>query len=371
MNVLCTNCRRPYPEEGLPHRCPTCGGIFDYAAFPAYDPATITAARESARRGCGGIWRFRSAFGLPEEAPPVSLGEGDTPLVWSEAFGRQVALKLEYLNPTGSFKDRGSATLVSFLCSRQAQAAIEDSSGNAGASFAAYAARAGIRARVFVPASASGPKRRQIEAAGAEVTAVPGPRSNAAEAARRAASAGAVYASHAALPFNLPGYATLAYELFEQLGGAPGTVVCPVGQGGLILGIARGFYELQKAGAIAAGPALIGVQARACAPLWAVSSYGAEGQAWVTEGETLAEGVRVRYPLRGDAVLQAVEGSGGRFVAVDEEEILPGRDQFSRRGFYVEATSAIAWNGLGQVIGSVPEPIVVVLTGSGLKDSIQ
>jgi threonine synthase len=327
--------------------------------------------REAAPRGVNGIWRFRHAFGLPENAPPVSLGEGDTPLVWAEAFGLQVAFKLEYLNPTGSFKDRGSATLISFLCSRGATAAVEDSSGNAGASFAAYAARAGLKARVFLPESASGPKRKQIEAYGAEVNPVPGPRSNAAEAVRQAASQDAVYASHAFLPFNLPGYATAAYELVEQLGQAPGTIVCPAGQGGLLLGMSRGFAELQTAGAIPAVPVFIGVQARACAPFWAVSSYGAEGLAWVTEGETLAEGVRVRYPLRGDAVLQAVESSGGRFIAVDEEDILPGRDQISRRGFYVEATSAIVWSALSQITGEAAEPVVAILTGSGLKASIQ
>ncbi len=365
--IQCANCRRPYPDRGLPYRCPTCGGLYDYAPFPAFDPAQARAAARDTPRRTNGIWRFRHALGLPEGAPVVSLGEGDTPLVFAEAFGRQVAWKLETLNPTGSFKDRGSATLASFLCSRGAVSAVEDSSGNAGASFAAYAAQAGIRARVFIPATASGPKRKQIEAYGAEVVPIPGPRSEAAEAVRRAAEGGEVYASHAYLPVNIPGYATVAYELVEQLGKAPGSVVCPAGQGGLLLGIARGFASLHQAGVIDAIPVLVGVQARACAPLWAVSSYGAEGLAWVAEGETVAEGVRVRFPLRGDAVLQAVEASGGRFLAVDEAQILPGRDQLSRQGFYVEATSAIVWDALAQIVDQIPEPIVAVLTGSGWK----
>jgi threonine synthase len=195
-----------------------------------------------------------------------------------------------------------------------------------------------------------------------------GPRSNAGEAVRKAAEqAEAVYASHAYMPFNLMGYATLAYELVEQMPGPPGAVLLPVGQGGLLLGLARGFIALVNAGVIGKSPTLVGVQARACAPLWALASYGAEGLSWTTEGETLAEGVRVSLPLRGDAVLQAVEASGGVFIAVDEQEILPGRDQLSRRGFYVEPTSAIVWNALSQVVGRVPEPLVVVLTGSGLK----
>jgi threonine synthase len=358
----CTNCHRPYPDRGAPFRCPTCSGLFDFAEFPAYDPALVDPRQP-------GIWCYRHAFGLPPDAPIISLGEGQTPLLWVEAFKRSVAFKLEFLNPTGSFKDRGSALLVSFLAARKIKEALEDSSGNAGASFAAYATRAGIQARVFIPETAAGPKRSQIEAYGAEVTPVPGPRSNAAQAVIQSAKKGAAYGSHAYLPFNIPGYATVAYELFEQLGQPPGTIVTPAGQGGLLLGAARGFSALQKAGLIQNLPRLVGVQARACAPLWALSSYGPDGLTLVSEAATLAEGVRVRYPLRGDLVLKAVEETGGQFLAIDEQAILPGRDQLARRGFYVEPTSALVWNALEQGIDQMPDPVVVLLTGSGLKYS--
>jgi threonine synthase len=362
--VRCTNCLRPYPEQGVPYRCPTCGGHYDFSPFPNYDPAALEPSLP-------GIWRYRHAFGLPDKAAPVSLGEGSTPLVWLEdtslAAGRPVGFKLEFLNPTGSFKDRGSSTLVSFLTARQIEAAVEDSSGNAGASFAAYAARAGLAARLYLPDSASGPKRSQIAAYGAEIVAILGPRSNAATAAQKAASQGAVYASHAYLPYNLPGYATLAYELYEQLGQAPGTLVIPVGQGGLLLGAARGFEALQAAGLISRIPHLVGVQARACSPLWALFSYGAEGLMWSTEGQTLAEGIQVSQPVRGDAVMRSVENSGGAFVAVDEQDIVTGRDHLARRGLYVEATSAVIWSALAQLNPSFPDPIVAALTGSGLK----
>ena len=361
MNVQCTNCCQPYPETGVPYRCETCGGLYDFEGSWCFDSMTQ-------ENGQPGIWRYRSTFGLPEDAPIISLGEGNTPVVWAEAHGRKIAFKCESLNPSGSFKDRGSATLVSFLRSRDVTDAVEDSSGNAGASFAAYAARAEIRARVFVPEAASGPKRAQIAAYGAEVVPVPGPRTNAAEAVRRAAEGEAVYASHAYLPFNIPGYATLAYELVEQLGGEPGTVIIPAGQGGLILGVQRGFQALAKAEMISQLPRLVGVQARVCAPLWALASYGPAGLQWVSEGQTLAEGIRVRYPVRGDAVIQAVELSGGMFLAVDEEDILSGRDELARRGLYVENTSAVVWKALELVRGKVPEPVVAVLTGSGLKN---
>lgn len=362
--IHCTNCHRSYPSTGTPFRCQTCGGIFDYAVFPEVSLQKI-------EKDLPGIWPFQHAFGLPESAPRVTLGEGQTPLVWAQAFNRQVAFKLETLNPTGSYKDRGSAVLLSFLLSRGVKSAVEDSSGNAGASFAAYAARAGLQARVFIPDAAAGPKRQQIEAYGAQVVRIMGPRSNTSEAVLRAAADGEVYASHAYLPFGISGYATLAYEIYQQLGQAPGSIITPVGQGNLFLAIGRGFESLQRAGYIEKVPQMIGVQAMACAPIWAIHRYGPGALGWVTEAETVAEGVRIRAPLRGDAVLQFAGRHQGIFAAVDEEDILPGRDQLARMGFYVEPTSALVWQALAEVAGQVPDPIVVVLSGHGLKYLIQ
>lgn len=362
MKICCTNCRQPYPDQGVPYRCAKCGGLFDFESPFSFD-------RSSIARDQPGIWRYRDSLELSNQAPVISLGEGNTPLVWAQVHGISVGFKCESQNPSGSFKDRGSAVLVSFLRLREVIEAVEDSSGNAGASFAAYAARAKINARVFVPEAASGPKRLQIASYGAQVIPVPGPRTQAAEAVKAAAEKGAVYASHAYLPFHLPGYATLAYELVEQLSGSPGTVIIPVGQGGLALGVQRGFQALVEAGVIQELPPLVAVQARACAPLWALSTYGPAGLQWVSEGQTLAEGIRVRYPVRGDAVIQAVEKTGGFFLAVDEEDIHLGRDELARQGLYVENTSAVVWKAVELVKGRVPEPIVAVLTGTGLKNT--
>jgi threonine synthase len=365
--IQCTNCRQPYPDHGTPYRCAQCGGLYDYTAPFPYDPSRVD-------RYQPGIWRYRHTFGLPDAFEPVSLGEGGTPVVWAEAFGLPVAFKCEFQNPSGSFKDRGSAVIAGFLHGSHVKTIIEDSSGNAGSSLAAYAARAGMKARLFVPDSASGPKRLQIEAYGAEVVRIMGPRLNASKAAITALQSSSasgdsqpVYASHAYLPFNLPGYATLAYELVEQIGQAPGSLVLPAGQGGLLLGVWRGFQALQEAGVINKLPRLVGVQARACAPLWALYAYGPDGLRWAAEAPTLAEGIRVLQPLRGDAVLQAVSDSQGEMIAIDEEEILPGREQLARRGLYVEPTSAVVWGALAQLVGKLPEPIAAVLTGSGLK----
>lgn len=365
--IACSNCGRPYPQKGAPYHCPKCGGLFDWKNFPEFDPAQVDESQP-------GLWRYRQALSTsPLETAPVSLGEGGTPLLWADSCGRQVAFKCEFLNPTGSFKDRGMTVLLTFLKSRGVLSALEDSSGNAAASFAAYAARAGIQAGVYVPAAASGPKIQQARAYGAEIFPIPGSRAEVSRALEAKISAifnQDAYASHAWLPQNLPGYATAAYEIYEQLGkNAPGALVCPVGQGGFFLGLYRGFVALQRAGAISTLPRMIGVQSRACAPLWTLANAGYSAYGLVTEGQTLAEGIRVRAPLRLAALMQIIASGHGEFLAVDEAEILPGRDQLARRGLYVEPTSAVVWPALAQILPKISGPVVAVLTGSGLKSA--
>jgi threonine synthase len=356
--ILCQDCHLPYPQDSTPYRCPKCSGLFDFVDFPEYNPNQVSSEP--------GIWRFRHTFNLVSDSPRIYLGEGDTPLVWLCVQGKEVAFKLEFLNPTSSFKDRGAAVVTSFLCSREVDEAVDDSSGNAGASFAAYAAFAGLKARIFVPDYASGPKREQISAYGAEVETVPGPRSNASKAVRLAADKGAVYASHACLPHFLPGYATVAYELIEQLGTAPGTIIVPAGQGNLLLAIGRALQVLYNAKKIDHFPKLIGVQSKACAPLWTVF-HQSKASLDIKEGNTIAEGVRIINPYRLDALINIVRESNGTYLIVEEDAISSGQKALALQGLFVEPTSAIVWNALEQIIYMAPDPIVVVLTGSGLK----
>ena len=298
----------------------------------------------------------------------MSLGEGGTALLPQGVDQRTIFFKCEHLNPTGSFKDRGTSVIVSAMLAEGVREAVEDSSGNAGASFAAYCARAGIQAYVYVPEYAAGPKRAQIEMAGAKIVSVPGPRSAASDSVRQRAEAGAAYASHAHLPHVLAGMATIAFEIVEQLGRAPGALVLPVGQGTLLLGAYYGFKSLLAAGQIDAIPKIVAVQARSCAPIWRAFSRGSEGQDMPEEGETLAEGIRIAQPLRLGPVLSAVRDSGGQILAVEEQQIREGRDALASLGFYVEPTSAVIWSALRTVLVDLPDPVVAVLTGSGFKD---
>lgn len=358
IGFACEECGEPYPVEGVPYRCPNCGGTFSIFTSNSIEPVKKI-QRET------GIWGYRKSFGLIQNLEPISLGEGNTPLVWVKVQGRSVGIKCEFLNPTGSFKDRGSSLIATILKSRGVMEAVEDSSGNAGASFAAYAARGGMKARVYVPENASGPKRRQMESYGAIVVPVKGTRSHVTDAALKMVHTGIPYASHSHLPFNIPGYATIAYEICNQINGMPGAVIVPVGQGGLLLGIAFGFNIL-RIGNNQKIPKLIGVQAQVCAPIW---DFMVGRQVDISRecGKTLAEGVNVSFPIRKKAVLREVRNSHGSMCVVKEDDILTARNELALLGFYIEPTSAIVWPVLKKELAELPDPVIVILTGSGLK----
>lgn len=359
--IRCTTCNSVYPEVGTPYKCPTCDGIYD---LPSLKFDHISANMPA---NMSGIWRYRHTFNLPGEFPIITLGEGDTPLVLKKINHKMVAFKLEYLNPTGSFKDRGTALLVSFLSNRGVIEAVEDSSGNAGASFAAYAASASIRAKIFIPDYASGPKKKQIQAYDAEIFEIPGPRANASLEVRRCAERGVTYASHAYLPFGIPGLATIAYELVEQIGDVPGSIILPVGQGSLLLGLIRGFDALINSEITTKFPKIIGVQAKVCAPLWWSFTKNSQLKSDGTEGSTIAEGVRILQPLRMNTIIELMKKKNGLFHVIEEKEILGCQHALAKEGFYVEPTSAIVWDALNTYKSDIPEPIVLILTGSGLK----
>jgi len=347
--------------------CCDCGGMLEVVGVPSFDPSRVDERDYT-------LWRYQSALPLPDGATPVTLGEGWTPLVVAEWDGQPIYLKAEHLNPTGSFKDRGAAVLITALKAAGVQEVVEDSSGNAGAALAAYAARAGLCATVYVPAHASPVKQAQIAAYGAQVVPVPGPRIEAARAVRQAAREGAdvTYASHVYSPFYPQGMKTIAFELWEQLDGrAPASVVVPLGHGGLLLGLHRGFGELLSGGLVERPPRLFGVQAQACAPLARAWERGVTDVEPVEEGETVAEGVRIAAPPWGRAALAAVRASGGAVLAFPDGETLAAQRKLAHQGVYVEPTSALAVAALGHLrdrLGDVP---VVVLTGSGFKSPLE
>lgn len=340
----------------LAWRCDACGSPLELDLPPA-DAATLI------EPGATGVWRYR---GWLPQVEPVSLGEPTTGLVQlSEAHA-----KLEGEQPTGSFKDRGSAVLVAWLRARGARELVADSSGNAGASIAAYAARAGLPARVFVPADASPAKLLQVRAAGAELVPVPGPRAAAGEAAVAAVDggpdSGVAYASHLWQPAFLAGTATFAFELWESLGRiAPEQIIAPLGGGTLLLGVALGFGRLQAAGLINRVPRLVGVQSAACPPLAQAFEQGAADVEAAQPGTTIAEGIRIARPPRSRQILAAIRASGGSIVTVTDDEIRASLRTLLAGGLFIEPTAAAAYAGAAKV--DRRGTTILAFTGHGLK----
>ena len=352
-----------------PLRCPNTSAPLEYAELPEFDPQAIDPKR-------AGLWRYEAM--LPVRAPGkslITLGEGWTPLLADDWDGIPVLWKLDTLMPTGSYKDRGVSVMVNWLAGLDVEVVVDDSSGNAGASLACYAARAGMEACIFVPESAPEPKRAQVAVYGADLVEVPGARENAAQAARAATlhNRDTAYASHAWHPAFLLGQMTTAWEIWEQLGGeAPDWLIAPTGHGGTLLGAWRGFQHLQRAGLIDKLPRLVSVQAKPYAPFYEAYMNGWDRvQPRSVRADISADGIAISRPVRDATLLAALYRSHGMVLALDEEQVIDAHQRFSRRGIFVEPTSATVGAALDELRDVITpgETVVCILTGHGLKHS--
>lgn len=330
--------------------------------------------REQIDTAINSQWRYRAALPNPlAHIEPVTLGEGRTPLITRTFDGIDVGLKVESMNPTGSFKDRGVSVMVTAVRHQGIDRVLEDSSGNGGSSVAAYCAAAGIEANILVPAATSSNKIIQSRLHGANIELVSGTRQAVAEEAVRRAET-CFYASHNWHPYFLQGIKLIAYEIWEDLGfRAPTAVLVPAGAGSLVLGCAIGFGELHRAGAIDRLPRILVSQPRNCCPLVTAMEQARQEvleQSWST---TAAEGTAIAKPVRDREVLQAIRSSGGAAVAVPEDELLPAVGELARLGLFVEPTSAQVLPALRRLrtagVIDTADTIIAVLTGSGLKAS--
>jgi threonine synthase len=368
VHLRCIACGATHAGDARLWRC-GCGGALDVVVPGArLDPGRLGP-------GPADVWRYAEA--LPPLRTRVSLGERATPLVPCRLGNGAgpVWLKCDYLMPTGSYKDRGAAVLMSHLRDLGVRRATDDSSGNAAAALAAYAAAAGIAMTVFCPASASPGKLAQIRLYGAELRRIDGPRRRTTEAllAHLDVTPDLFYASHLWHPYFLEGMKTLAFEIAEQRGWrAPGAVLCPVGAGSILLGLHKGFGELRATGVLDRLPRLFAIQAAAVDPVARAWAAGLDDVPPVdSAGPTLAEGIALPAPVRGRQVLAALRESGGGAVAVGEDEIRDGLLALGRRGICVEPTSAVVVGGLRRLraegaLAAGEEP-VLVLSGFGLK----
>lgn len=317
------------------------------------------------------MWRYREAIPIHNDASILSMNEGFTPLEEIEFKGGGVLIKIDYLFPTGSYKDRGATVLISKMKEWGVQKVVEDSSGNAGSAIAAYCAKAGIGCDIYVPQYTSPGKLIQIQAYGATLKRVEGSREKTAEKAMEAASK-IPYASHCWNPFFLHGTKTFAFEVWEQMDWrAPDTLVLPIGHGTLFLGAYIGFKELKTAGMIKRIPKMVGIQSASCAPLYQAFKKGWRETRPIEKEETIAEGIAIAEPVRGRQILEAIRETGGEVLAVTEKEIKVALKEMGRKGHFIEPTSSATIAGLKKYLRKKRqnETVVSTLTGMGLKSA--
>jgi threonine synthase len=248
---------------------------------------------------------------------------------------------------------------------------IADSSGNAGSSIAAYATKAGVLCKIFCPESTSEGKLVQIIAYGAELVKVPGNRSDTAAAVQREAET-YYYASQNWNPFYLEGIKTLAFEICEQMGWrVPDAILCPVGYGGIYMGLYHGFRWLVETGIANHYPRLIGIQAETVSPVYQAFYRNADDVEEVPPGKTMAEGVACTKPVRGKKLLEIARETNGSFETVSEKDIIEGWRELNQQGLYVEPTSSVVIKALDRLVSknriTRTDSIVLILTGTGLK----
>jgi len=366
--MVCTACETVVPLARVASVCPECGGILDWVAGerPPQTPGE-------------GIWRHADI--LPTCAPEhrVTLGEGNGPLLPAPRLGDALGLsdlwvKNESLHPSGSFKDLGVAVAVSLAKAHGLPGAVLSSSGNAGASAAAYCARAGLPLTVLVPATAPPAKLRQIAIAGARLVTVDGATDDCCRLATELSAADGLANLTTTFhnPYGIDGYATISDEVAHL---APDVVLLPISSGPLLAGMMKGFARLLAAGRIDRMPRPVAVQPEACAPITRAFQRGGAIEPW-RHRQTIAGALNdtlAGYERDGDRTLSFIRKHDGAAVAVTDEAIVDAQHLAARtEGLVLEPSAAVPFaaveavrNALGLSGG---ERILAVVTGHGLKD---
>lgn len=365
IEYICEGCNITYPIEALRYKC-DCGQPLNLKKTEGGFSVDRVSMEDST------LWRYRGALPITDEKSIISLGEGMTPLVSFDNPTHDHRLKLDFVCPTGSYKDRGAAVLLSKVKELGVQEVVEDSSGNAGAAIAAYSAKAGIDCTIYCPSSTSKGKLAQISMYGAKLRLIEGNRAATTQAVLEAAET-TYYASHNWNPFFLEGTKTIAFEIAEQLGWqVPDHIICPIGFGSVYMGLHIGFGELHAQGIITKIPRLLGIQSAACCPVYkAYSENRSQIERSPQAYDTLAEGITSEAPIRGDTIMRALRETNGAVTIVDEREIESGIKALAAKGIYVEPTSAVIVKAFDKFVKSgiigVGDVTVSILTGSGLK----
>ncbi len=377
-HLSCTACGLQYEWRELQNLCTAC----QKPLFPVYDLAAAGRAlnREALTKREKSLWRYREVLPLPAEIAPVSLGEGGTPLLRAQRFGEEVALanlwiKEEGQNPTQSFKARGMTVAVSMAKYLGATKLAVPSAGNAGGALAAYAARAGLEAHIFMPSDTPIANVIECRETGAHVTLIDGLITDCgAEIARRKEREGWFDVSTLKEPYRVEGKKTLGYELAEQSGWElPDVVLYPTGGGTGLIGMWKAFDEMESLGWIdSKRPRMFSIQASGCAPIVRAFEAGATSAGEFLDAHTCASGLRVPKAVGDFIMLDILRKSNGGAVTVDDETMVrTTRKVGAAEGLFVAPEGAACFAALTSLLAKNKiepnERIVIFNTGSGIK----
>jgi threonine synthase len=373
-SLRCFNCNTEYSANRTDFACSKCGGLLEVR----FD---LSSKRIPWKNRSLAVWKYREALPIDDDRFITSLYEGGTGLHYCRRLGRELGMKKLYVknegeNPTGSFKDRGMTVAISKALELRKRKMVCASTGNTAASLAAYSAKSGLQCIVFVPAGkvAAG-KMVQVTIHGARIFQVKGDFDQAMTAVTELTSRRReFYLMNSLNPFRLEGQKTLAYEICDQLKGrAPDTLVLPVGNGGNISAIWKGFNEFHELGIVSNKTRMIGIQAEKAAPIASAVKKKRDRITPITNPQTIATAIRIGSPVNWTKVLRAIKESKGTADTVSDKQILQAQKSLAaKEGIFVEPASAASIAGLSKLLesGAVDrsELVVCVTTGHGLKD---
>ncbi|WP_297503224.1 threonine synthase [Thermococcus sp.] len=354
-------------------RCPICGRTYEEPVqrCSCGEPVEFKILKGEPYIGKS-VWERFWNFWPIEPVLEFSLGEGDTPLVKSrlgEELGIRLYLKNETANPTWSFKDRGTFLAVSYAIKAGYKAVGTVSTGNMAASVAAYAARAGLSAKILVSENADEEKLKAVSVYGGSVIRVRGDYGRLYFESLKLGENLGVYFINSDNPFRVEGYKGIAFEIAEET--TPDYVLIPTSSGGLFRGIAKGFIELMRNGLIEELPKLITVQAKGCSPICRAFREGKARIEHFERPKTIAKAIANPYPPSGNAVLKLLREFNWLCVTVSDEGIIEAQKKLAGEGLFVQPASATGIAALKKLVesGTIPEgtKVVSILTGSGLK----
>ncbi len=378
-HLVCSSCGLQHESSRLQNLCTAC----QKPLYPTYDLTAVSRklTRETlTARQDRSLWRYRELLPLPRHVDPVSLGEGGTPLLRASRFGERLGMtalfiKDESVNPTQSFKARGMSVAVSMAKHLGATKLAVPSAGNAGGALAAYAARAGLEAHVFMPRDTPRANIIECREVGAHVTLIDGLITDCgAEIARRKGTEGWFDMSTLKEPYRVEGKKTLGYELAEQLGWKlPDAIIYPTGGGTGLLGMWKAFDEMETLGWIGHHrPRMFSVQASGCAPIVRAFEAGETSATEFPNAHTCASGLRVPKAVGDFLMLKILRESKGGAVAIDDQEMIGvTREVGASEGLFVAPEGAACFAAVKSLLASgqiAPnERVVIFNTGSGIK----